>query len=106
MPHIDLTTLPVKELLPGFEVKFVHTDEQTFAFWNIQKGGELPEHHHPHQQTAIVQKGSFEMTVDGDTNILTPGHVMVIPSNVPHSGKALTDCEIMDVFYPVREDYL
>jgi quercetin dioxygenase-like cupin family protein len=34
-----------------------------------------------------------------------PGDVLVIPPNVPHSGKALTDVSVMDAFAPVREDY-
>jgi quercetin dioxygenase-like cupin family protein len=45
------------------------------------------------------------MTVDGQTQILTPGMVAAIPGNVPHSGRALTNCRIIDVFYPIREDY-
>ena len=53
----------------------------------------------------MVVAGKFEMTLDGETLQLEKGKVAVIPANAKHSGRALTDCEIMDVFYPVREDY-
>jgi quercetin dioxygenase-like cupin family protein len=50
-------------------------------------------------------EGKFELTVDAEAKILTPGAVVIVPPNVPHSGKAITDCRIIDVFHPVREDY-
>ena len=37
--------------------------------------------------------------------VLTPGTVALIPSGVRHSGRAVTDCQLLDVFHPVREDY-
>jgi len=43
--------------------------------------------------------------VNGTTRRLQAGSVVVIPSNVTHAGKTLTDCEIVDAFYPVREDF-
>ena len=52
-----------------------------------------------------VVEGEFEFTVDGKTQVYTAGAVVHIPSNVPHSGKAITPCKLMDVFSPVREDY-
>jgi quercetin dioxygenase-like cupin family protein len=58
-----------------------------------------------HALNVHVLEGEFELTVAGETKILKPGQVAVIPSNVPHSGKALTKCYIIDAFYPVREDY-
>jgi len=45
------------------------------------------------------------MTVAGETRLLEPGMVAVIPPEARHSGRALADCYILDVFYPVREDY-
>jgi quercetin dioxygenase-like cupin family protein len=47
----------------------------------------------------------FELTIDDETQVLGPGTVTQIPGNAVHSGKALTDCRILDVFAPVREDY-
>jgi len=50
--------------------------------------------------------GDYEFVVDGVTQVLRPGSVSVIPPNAVHSGRALTDCRILDVFCPVREDYI
>jgi quercetin dioxygenase-like cupin family protein len=105
MPFVELSTINEKEIVPGFHGKFVHGDNVTTVFWRIEAGAELPEHAHPHEQVSVLTSGKFEMTLNGKTRQLEEGIVAVIPSNVPHSGVAITDCTIMDVFYPVREDY-
>ncbi|HHH50031.1 MAG TPA: cupin domain-containing protein, partial [Saprospiraceae bacterium] len=58
-----------------------------------------------HEQVSNIISGAFEMTVDGVTKVCKAGDIVILPSNVPHSGRALTDCYIIDVFQPVREDY-
>ena len=105
MPFVDLSTLSEKEVVSGFHGKFVHSENMTTSFWRIEAGAALPEHAHPNEQISVVVAGNFEMTLDGETLLLEKGKVALIPANVKHSGRALTDCEIMDVFYPVREDY-
>ena len=105
MAFIDLNDLEEKELVPGFHVHFVHSENMTFAYWTIEAGAALPDHSHPHEQVANVTDGEFELNVGGEARVMTPGKVAVIPGGVPHSGKAITDCKIIDVFYPVREDY-
>jgi quercetin dioxygenase-like cupin family protein len=100
-----LKELPAREYLPGFHGRMLHTEGMTLAFWNIEAGAELPEHHHVEEQVANVLQGRFELTVGGETRQLGAGEVAIIPSNVPHSGRALTDCELLDVFQPVREAY-
>ncbi len=105
MPFVELSGIQEKEVVSGFHGKFVHGDNVTTTFWRIEAGAELPEHAHPHEQVSVVTSGKFEMTLEGETRQLEAGTVAVIPSNVKHSGRALTDCTILDVFYPVREDY-
>lgn len=101
----QLSDIASKEILPGFKGKFIHTPNMTFAYWEIKEGSLLPEHHHPHEQVVNLLEGEFEMTIDGTTKILTKGMVVPISGNTVHSGKALTECKILDVFSPVREDY-
>jgi quercetin dioxygenase-like cupin family protein len=102
--YINLETVEEKELILGFHGRFVHSDKMTFAYWRIEGGASAPVHDHPHEQLVNVLEGEFELTVEGETHILSPGKVFVLPSHVPHSGKALTPCRLLDVFHPVRED--
>lgn len=107
MPFIQLSDIQSKELLPGFSVKFIHTEKMTLAYWDIKAGSVLPEHSHPHEQVAAqVISGAFELILEGESKVMKTGDVAVIPSNAVHSGKAITDCQLLDVFSPVREDYL
>ena len=105
MEFIELKDIKQLEPLSGFKVKFVHSANMTFAYWEVKANAILPEHKHPHEQVSMVTKGQFELTINGKSKILQPGSVAVIPSNAPHSAVAITDCEITDVFYPIREDY-
>ncbi len=103
--NMKINDLPIKELLPGFVGKFLHTENNTITFWEIAQGASIPMHQHVHEQVTQITEGKFEMTIGNETMILEPGAIMVIPSNVPHCGTALTPCKILDVFSPVREDY-
>ncbi|HYF81585.1 MAG TPA: cupin domain-containing protein [Clostridia bacterium] len=106
MNLIKLYEMAEKEMVPGYHAKFVHSENVTLAYWSIEEGNALPKHAHPHEQVVNLLEGSFEITVDEEVLILKPGSVVVIPSNVMHSGKALTSCRIIDVFYPIRTDYI
>lgn len=99
------TDLPLVEVWPGILGRLIHTELSTIADFRIAAGTVLPEHQHLHEQTSTVLEGRFRFTVGGETRELGPGEVAVIPGKIPHSGEALTDCRIMDVFAPVREDY-
>lgn len=105
MALIRLQDVPEREPVAGYHGRFVHADTMTLAYWFIEAGAEIPEHHHLHEQVATVLEGEFELTVDGETHRMVGGDVAVIPSNVPHSGQAITDCRLIDAFQPVREDY-
>lgn len=105
MPFVDLDRLERSEEIPGYLGAFVHGENMTMTNWSVEAGAEFPEHSHPHEQISIVTEGEFELTLDGETDVLRSGQIAVIPPNTPHSGAARTECEIIDVFSPVREDY-
>lgn len=104
MTKIKLEQIKTFNPVEGFRAKITHTNNQTLAFWEIDAGAALPEHSHMHEQVAIITKGELELTVNGVAHVLKEGEMYAIPSNAPHSAKALTYCEMTDVFYPVRED--
>jgi quercetin dioxygenase-like cupin family protein len=102
---LKLENLSANEAIPGYHGKFVHTENMTIAYWEIETGAPLPAHSHFHEQVANVIAGEFELTINGETQILRPGSVAVIPAHAEHSGRAITDCQLIDIFSPVREDY-
>ena len=106
MNKIELNGIDEKEIVSGYNAKFVHSENMTVAFWEVEEGAVMPEHAHPHEQVSSVLEGQFELTVAGEPRVLDSGTVAIIPSNTLHSGKAITTCRLMDAFYPVREDYL
>lgn len=103
--HIPLDHIESKEIMPGFHGKMIHTEHMTLAFWTVEKGAEVPPHSHHHEQVMQVLEGSFEFTLEGQTGVYGPGDLVTIPSHAEHKGKALTDCKLMDVFSPPREEY-
>ena len=65
--------------------------------------GQAPAHRH--EQVVNMFEGQFEIrSTGGETRLLGPGEVYVIPGGAEYSGKAITGCRILDVFQPVREE--
>lgn len=103
--HLSLSAIESKEIMPGYHGKLVHAETMSIAFWEVEKGAQVPEHSHRHEQVMHVVEGDFEFTLDGVTEVYHPGDIVVIGPYKKHSGRALTPCKLMDVFSPVREEY-
>lgn len=97
--------IATKEIAPGFFSKLIHTETNTINFIEVKAGCSVPLHQHVHEQLSFVIEGKFEMTIADEVKVLEPGLYAVIPSNVLHSGTAVTDCKLIDIFSPGREDY-
>ena len=105
MPFVEINQLSSKEVVKGYTGRALHTGTISLMYWTVEKGAAIPMHSHVHEQIAHIINGKFELTVDGETKILEPGTVAVIPPHVVHGGRAITDCQLLDVFTPEREDY-
>lgn len=101
----NLNDLPDFEPFRGYHGKMVHSDQMTIGHWTIDRDCSIPLHSHPHQQIVNVISGEFELTVDGTPHHLRAGNFFILPGNVPHSGRSLTDCHLIDVWHPPRDDY-
>lgn len=105
MALVNRNDQKAKKLFEGYTAKFVHSETMTVAFVNVEPDSALPEHSHENEQILNVIKGKFELIIGGEVISIGEGESFVIPSNIPHAGKSVTACFIIDVFHPVREDF-
>ena len=105
MRLLDYAAVPPREIAPGFLGRYVHSEVVTQGRVDIAQGAVIPEHSHPHEQWTLVLAGTLELTVGGVAHALQPGQVMQIASHERHAARALTPCQVLDVFHPPRDDY-
>ena len=91
MPFVDTSNLDVIERLPGWQGRYFHSPSLTFAHYDFKGGSSIHEHLHFQEEVYEVIEGELELTIDGVVEIARAGLVAIVPSNVRHSVKALTD---------------
>src|SRR5579871_2490315 len=72
----------------------------------IATGGVVPEHSHESEQITYILEGALEFELEGRRVVVSAGQVLRIPSHVPHRAVALEDTLDLDIFSPIREDWL
>ena len=63
-------------------------------------------HHHPHVQVSYVESGAFEVNIGGERKLLKAGDGFYVPSAVEHGVHCLEAGVLVDVFTPLRKDFL
>ena len=91
MPFVDTRGLKIIERLPGWYGRYFHSANMTFAHYDFKRGSSIHEHFHPQEEVYEVIEGELEVTIDGVSQIARPGLVAIVPGNVPHSVRALTE---------------
>jgi quercetin dioxygenase-like cupin family protein len=86
--------------------KVIWGEKITLAQLGIAKDGVVPLHHHENEQISSVLVGALRIELEGKEIVLREGEVLQIPSNVPHRVVALEDTLALDVFSPIRTDWL
>lgn len=96
-----------KEIIKGVNIKTLVNGEKTLlSEFIMEKGSILPKHSHPYEQTGYLISGNILLTIGENTFEAEPGDSWCIPVNVEHKAEILKDSIAIEVFSPVREDYL
>ena len=96
-----------KPAIDKIEMKtLVHGDKTLLVEFRMKKGALLPRHSHPHEQTGYLVSGNMELTIGAKTFSVKPGDSWCIVGNIEHNAVILEDTVAVEVFSPVREDYL
>ena len=95
-----------EELNPKISRKVIAGDKAMVAQVFIAKGGIVPEHSHESEQITYILEGALEFELEGRKIVVHKGEVLHIPSFVPHRAVALEDTVDLDIFSPIRPDWL
>jgi quercetin dioxygenase-like cupin family protein len=96
-----------RALLDGIQMRTLTYGEKTLmAEFLLQKDSLLPRHSHPYEQTGYLVRGRMRLTIDTEPHEVGPGDSWCIPAGVEHMAQPLEDSVAIEVFSPVREDYL
>ena len=86
--------------------KFVTGDRETLAQVYLKRGAVVPIHAHESEQMTYVLQGALKMLVGGEEVTVREGEVLHIPTRVSHQVEALDDTFVLDVFSPIRQDWV
>ena len=73
---------------------------------DFEKGAIGTLHHHYHTQITHIESGKFEVSINGESRVLSGGDAFLVPPNVIHGAVCLEAGILIDVFSPMREDFI
>ena len=98
---------PLLAIVPGIQRKTLAVgDHSLMTEFILEAGAELPAHKHPHEQIGFLVSGCLILTIGGESCEMRPGDSWAVPGDVEHSAKVIERAEAIEVFHPVRQDYL
>jgi quercetin dioxygenase-like cupin family protein len=106
MEHFVWDAIPKEVLSKTIARKIITGDKAMVAQVFIAKGGIVPLHQHESEQITYILEGALKFQLEGREVVVGKGQVLRIPSNVPHRAIALEDTLDLDIFSPIRHDWL
>jgi quercetin dioxygenase-like cupin family protein len=101
-------TVPVEPVTSDISRQVVTGENEMMARVLLKKGAIVPTHSHVSEQITYIQDGALRLWIGVPEEEVTlgPGSFVVIPPNVPHRAEALEDTVDVDIFSPIRQDWL
>jgi quercetin dioxygenase-like cupin family protein len=99
-------SVPLETMSDVISRKVISGEKAMVAQVFLKKDAVVPEHHHESEQITYIIEGALKFEIEGRQVIVRAGEVLHIPSNVPHRAVALEDTVDVDIFSPIRADWL
>ena len=106
MEYQTWESVPLEVMSDMISRKIITGDKAMVAQVFLKKGAVVPEHHHESEQITCILEGALKFEIEGKEIIVHKGEVLSIPSNVPHRAVAMEDTLDLDIFSPIRVDWL
>ncbi len=106
MQLYDWSRIEKEQLNPLIARQVIHGKKLTVGRLFLKKGAVVPAHSHPHEQITLLEQGRLLFTIDGREQELQAGQALEIPPEAVHQVQALEDSVAVDIFAPVREDWI
>ena len=106
MKQYSWETVKQEPMKQGIWRKVISGEKAMIAQVFIAKGAVVPMHQHESEQLSYIVEGALKFELEGREVVVKKGEVLHIPSNVPHMAVALEDTLDLDVFSPIRVDWL
>ena len=98
--------VPEERLTPKATRQMIHGSMMTVARLRLEKGCVVATHSHVNEQITTIEEGVVVFITPTDRITVRAGESLVVPPNVPHSVECLEDCLAVDIFAPIREDWI
>jgi quercetin dioxygenase-like cupin family protein len=104
---IDRKDCSNHQIFPGVTIDTVAGEAMMLSYVSFEPEAIVQPHSHSHEQMGLLLEGELSFTIDGETTLVTPGQMWRIPGGIEHGCQAGAEgARAMDVFHPIREDYL
>jgi unsaturated pyranuronate lyase len=98
--------VPEEQLNPQMTRQMIHGETMTVARLRLRKGAVVPLHQHVNEQISCIEQGKLRFVIEGLERIAAQGDLVVIPPGARHLVEAIEDSLAIDLFCPVREDWI
>ena len=106
MEHYNWESVPLEIMSEMISRKVISGDKAMVAQVFLKKEAVVPEHYHESEQITYILDGALKFEIEGEEVVVRKGEVLHSPSNVPHRAVALEDTLDLDIFSPIRADWL
>ncbi len=95
------------EIFPGVKIHTAAAERMMLSVVEMQPGSVVAMHSHEHEQVGMLIEGELTFTIGGEESLVRPGDMWRIPGGVEHQAVAGSEpVKALDIFNPIREDYL